>query len=51
MFCSYPHGKAYDLLADDYEAMVGADMFFNDPDSFENLMERCADIESRANKL
>ena len=46
-----PTGEAYDLLADDYEAMVGADMFFNDPDSFENLMERCADIEARANEV
>ena len=45
-----PTGEAYDLLADDYEAMVRADMFFNDPDSFENIMERCADIEAKANE-
>ena len=46
-----PTGEAYDLLAVDYEAMVSADMFFNDPDPFENLMERCVDIEARANNL
>ncbi|MCY4379436.1 MAG: nucleotidyl transferase AbiEii/AbiGii toxin family protein [Candidatus Dadabacteria bacterium] len=46
-----PDGETYNLLADDYEAMVGADMLFNDPDTFENLMERCADIEARANKV
>lgn len=46
-----PSGEAYDLLAEDYEAMVGAGMLFNDPEPFENLMERCADIESRTNNL
>ncbi len=46
-----PTGEAYALLADDYEAMVRADMFFNDPEPFENIMERCAGIESRANNL
>ena len=46
-----PDGETYNLLADDYEAMVRADMLFNDPDTFENLMERCADIEARANKV
>ena len=46
-----PSGEAYDLLADDYEAMVRADMLFNDPEPFENIMGRCADIEARANNL
>ena len=46
-----PTGDAYSLLADDYEAMVGADMLFNDPEPFENIMERCADIEARANNI
>lgn len=46
-----PTGEAYDLLADDYEAMVGAGMLFNDQEPFENLMERCADIEARANEV
>ena len=45
-----PTGEAYDLLADDYKAMVKAGMLFNDPDAFENIMERCADIEARANE-
>ena len=49
--CLVPTGEAYDLLADDYEAMVGARMLFNDPEPFENLMERCADIEERANDV
>ena len=44
-----PTGEAYALLADDYEAMVRADMLFNDPEPFENIMKRCADIEARAN--
>lgn len=46
-----PTGEAYELLAEDYEAMIRAEMFFNDPDTFENTMERCADIEARANEV
>ncbi len=46
-----PTGEAYALLADDYEAMVRADMLFNDPEPFENIMGRCADIETRANNV
>ena len=46
-----PTGEAYALLADDYEAMLRADMFFNDPEPFENIMGRCADIEARANNI
>lgn len=46
-----PTGEAYELLAEDYEAMIRAEMFFNDPDTFENIMERCADIEARANEV
>ena len=46
-----PTGEAYNLLADDHEAMVRAGMLFNDPETFENIMERCADIEARANNL
>lgn len=46
-----PTGEAYALLADDYESMVGAGMLFNDPEPFENIMERCADIEARANNI
>ena len=49
--CLVPIGEAYDLLADDYEAMIGAGMLFNDPEPFESLMERCANIEARANKV
>ena len=46
-----PTGEAYALLADDYEAMLRADMLFNDPEPFENIMGRCADIEARANNI
>ena len=46
-----PTGEAYDLLADDYEAMVRAGMFFNDSEPFENIMRQCADIEARANDV
>ena len=46
-----PTGEAYNLLADDYEAMLRADMLFNDPEPFENIMGRCADIEARANNV
>ena len=46
-----PTGEAYDLLAEDYKAMIGAGMLFNDPEPFENLMERCADLEARANEV
>ena len=46
-----PTGEAYELLAEDYKAMVRAGMFFNDPDTFENIMERCADIEARVNNV
>ena len=46
-----PTGEAYALLADDYEAMLRADMLFNDPEPFENIMGRCADIEARANNV
>ena len=45
-----PTGEAYDLLADDYEDMVRADMFFNDPMPFEKIISRCAEIEARANE-
>ena len=45
-----PTGEAYDLLADDHEAMISAGMLFNDPMSFEDIMERCAEIEARANE-
>ena len=46
-----PTGEAYDLLADDYESMVRAGMLFNDPEAFENIMKRCADIEEKANDI
>ncbi len=46
-----PTGEAYALLADDYEAMLRADMLFNDPEPFENIMGRCSDIEARANNV
>ena len=44
-----PYGKTYEVLADDYQRMVSGGMLFDDEQSFEELMERCADIQERAN--
>lgn len=46
-----PTGEAYNLLADDHEAMISAGMLFNDPMSFEDIIRRCAEIEARANDV
>ena len=46
-----PTGDAYDLLARDYRDMVNAGMLFNDPEPFENIMNCCAEMESRANNI
>ena len=44
-----PEGNVYDVLADDYHRMVSGGMLFNDEEPFDDLMERCADIQRRAN--
>lgn len=44
-----PQGAAYEVLADDYSRMVRDGMLLDDEERFGNLMERCADIQDRAN--
>ena len=46
-----PSGLAREALADDYRAMLGDGMLPDDSEPFEALIERCADIEARANDL
>ncbi len=45
-----PHGPFYRALADDYGRMLGDGMLLDDEERFESLMERCADIQERANR-
>ena len=45
-----PDGQAYGALADDYNRMLGDGMLFDDEEPFSDLMERCADIQKRANR-
>ena len=44
-----PQGPAYEVLADDYYRMVTDGMLLDDEERFDDLMERCADIQDRAN--
>ncbi len=44
-----PAQDAYEILAKDYKAMKESGMLLNDDESFGDLMEKCADIEKRAN--
>ena len=46
-----PSGFVREALADDYRAMLGDGMLPDDSEPFEALIERCADIEARANEL
>ena len=46
-----PTGSALSELADDYARMLDDRMLFDEDESFDALMERCADIEIRANRL
>ena len=45
-----PEGSFYEALANDYGRMVDDGMLLGDEDSFEALMDRCADIQGRANR-
>ena len=42
---------ARDALADDYAAMLADGMLFDDGEAFEVLMDRCANIEAKANNM
>ena len=44
-----PSGSVLDALADDYARMLADGMLLDSDEPFERLMERCADIEARAN--
>lgn len=44
-----PSGDALDVLADDYRRMAEDGLFANAQEPFDDLMDRCADIERRAN--
>ena len=46
-----PSGTAYAVLADDYARMQADGMLLDEHEPFDALMERCADIEIRANRL
>lgn len=45
-----PHGLAYAALADDYEKMLSDGMLLEDEERFETIMDRCAEIETKANR-
>ena len=45
-----PDGPAHDALAHDYARMVSDGMLLDDAEPFDDLMERCADIQQRANQ-
>lgn len=46
-----PDGPAYRVLSDDYDRMMTDGMLLDDEEQFDDLMERCADIQRRANRL
>lgn len=45
-----PEGETRTVLERDYQHMVEDGLLLDEPETFEALMQRCADIESRANK-
>ncbi len=44
-----PEGLAYQVLATDYDRMLTDGMLLDDEERFDELVERCADIQHRAN--
>ncbi len=46
-----PEGPARAVLAEDYNKMLADGMLLDDEAPFEAIMTRCAEIESRANRL
>ena len=44
-----PTAPLYDTLAEDYDRMLRNGMLLDDTDPFEDVMNRCAEIETRAN--
>jgi hypothetical protein len=45
-----PQGAARTALEEDYHHMVDDGLLLDEPETFDVLMERCADLEKRANK-
>ena len=45
-----PDEPAYRVLAEDYARMLGDGMLLDDGERFDDLMDRCADIQERANR-
>ena len=45
-----PEGAAFGVLSDDYTRMLSDGMLLDDTESFDMLMERCAQLEVRANE-
>lgn len=46
-----PDQPLRDILAEDYRQMQGSGMLLEDAESFEDMMNRCAGIEARANAV
>ena len=44
-----PDDSAYQVISDDYDRMLTDGMLLDDDERFDDLMERCADIQQRAN--
>ena len=45
-----PEGEMYQVLSEDYESMMSNGMLQDDDERFDQLIDRCSDIEVRANK-
>ena len=45
-----PRGSSYEALADDYGKMLSDGMLLDDEEQFDDLMERCGEIEMRVNR-
>ena len=46
-----PDGPAYQVLSGDYDRMLADGMLLDDEERFGDLMERCGEIQQRANSL
>jgi hypothetical protein len=46
-----PAGDALEALELDYRKMIESGLFFHDPETFKWVIERCADIQQRANAV
>ena len=46
-----PGAEFHSTLEDDYGRMVSAGMLLDDDEDFEHLMQRCLEIQERANSI